>query len=352
LAVKAFLGQRLVICDQGSEAANVADKMRYVQDLRHRPIAQQQKAANEQHYEVPTPFYDLCLGEWKKYSCGLWDAGVKTLDESEERGLSLVAERARMHLLPKASKSRARPRLLDLGCGWGSVTLYMATRFPHVDVTAVSNSSTQREYIAAQARRKGLTNVKVLTADAAKFAPPSGETYDRVISVEMLEHMKNYEALFGRISSWLNPGGLFFAHIFTHKKFAYHFEDGWMAERFFTGGQMPSDDLFFHFQRDLTIRDHWVLNGMHYKKTCDAWLDKLDSNKDEALRLFADRPNPTKEFVDWRLFFIVCGESFAYNNGEDWQVSHYLFQLPEDARASAIDIDATKASAAGAATRK
>ncbi|KAA0148448.1 hypothetical protein FNF27_02570 [Cafeteria roenbergensis] len=350
-AVKSFLGQRLVLSDQGSEAANMADKMRYIKDLRSRPIAEQQKAANQQHYEVPTPFYDLCLGPWKKYSCGLWEAGTTTLEESEERALALVATRARMDELAAARTGEPRPRVLDLGCGWGSVTLYLATHFPHVDITCVSNSTTQRAYITEQARRRGLTNVTAITDDAAKFSPPAGQTYDRVVSVEMLEHMKNYEALFGRISTWLRPGGLFFAHIFTHRRFAYHFEEGWMAERFFTGGQMPSNDLFAYFQRDLRLRDQWVLNGMHYKKTCDAWLDKLDSNKDAALRLFADSPNPTKEFVDWRLFFIVCGESFAYADGEEWQVSHYLFERPEDARAASAEmpVPAGRSAAAGGA---
>lgn len=330
VAVRAFLGQKLVIEDRGNEASNMAAKMEYIRKLRDSPIAIEQKKANQQHYEVPTEFYDLCLGARKKYSCCQFVDSNTTLEESEDLSLSLVCERARLHLLSKSRGDEPRPAVLDFGCGWGSFTLYAAERFPHVDFTAVSNSASQREYITELAGRRKLSNVKVITADASVFSPPDGATYDRVVSIEMMEHLKNYEALFSRIKTWLRRGGYMFVHIFTHRRFAYHFEDGWMAEQFFSGGQMPSDDLFCYFQRDLCLRDHWIINGIHYQRTLDAWLARLDANKSKVLELFSKADNPTLELVKWRLFFIVCSESFGYRGGEEWQVSHYLFQRPDD----------------------
>jgi cyclopropane-fatty-acyl-phospholipid synthase len=234
----------------------------------------------------------------------------------------------------KATASGTTPRVMDLGCGWGSLTLFVATRYPNIQVFSVSNSRTQKEYIMSEAKRRGLTNVQVQTADAAEF--DTTERFDRVLSVEMFEHMKNYDRLLRKVKSWLRPGGKVFVHIFTHSRFAYHFEDddGWMAENFFSGGQMPSDDLLLYFQRDLNVTGHWRVDGTHYKKTCDAWLQKLDAHRQEALTLFrdTDAPSPLKQLVNWRIFFIACGESFAYNGGKDWAVSHYLFERPEDLR--------------------
>jgi cyclopropane-fatty-acyl-phospholipid synthase len=347
LAIRAIVAHTLATEDKGSEGANLAHKMEYIRKLREGPIAIEQTLANRQHYEVPTELFDLFLGSRKKYSACLFTDATTSLDESEDISLSMVCERARLHLLPKARSDESRPRVLDLGCGWGSFTLFAAERFPHVDFTAVSNSRTQREYIMGVAKRKELTNVRVITADATVFAPPAGESYDRVVSVEMLEHMKNYEVLFARIKSWLRPGGLFFAHIFTHKKYAYHFEgSSWMSQTFFSGGQMPSDDLFCYFQRDLCLREHWVINGKHYQRTLDAWLAKLDANKARALEVLSKAENPLLEFVNWRLFLLGCSENFGYNDGEEWMVSHYLFERPEDVKVKALPASVSSPAAA------
>lgn len=309
--------------------------MAYVRDLRTRDVAEQTRAANEQHYEVPAPFYDLCLGPWKKYSCGLWPPGVdvaspggpvgseaarSALAASEEAALELVIERARL--------AGGEPlRVLDMGCGWGSATLFIASRLPQVQMVAVSNSHSQRAYIEGQARARNLTNVTVLTADINAFEAPG--KFDRVISIEMMEHAKNYEKLLGRVASWLRPGGLFFVHIFTARDTPFHYETGWMARTFFSGGQMPSDDLLLYFQRDVALVDHWVLPGTHYAATCNAWLAQLDSHREAALEVLAGtygEREKGKWLQYWRLFFIACAELFDYDGGNVWAVSHYLFE--------------------------
>lgn len=220
-----------------------------------------------------------------------------------------------------------------MGCGWGSATLYIASHFPAVSVVSVSNSSSQRAYIEGQAKKRGLNNITVITSDINNFEAPvaeeQGGKFDRVVSIEMIEHTKNWEKLFGKVSSWLKPDtGLFFMHIFTHHSFPFHYVDGYMAKTWFTGGQMPSDDLPLYFQKDLALKDHWLLNGKHYERTCNEWLRKLDSNREAALavakKVYGDK-QALARFVDWRLFFIACAELFGYKNGNEWAVSHYLF---------------------------
>lgn len=318
LSIRLMLPRVLSNLEKGDHALNVAAKLLYVEDLKKRPVAQSTAEANTQHYEVPTAFYDACLGEWKKYSCGYWPAGVTDLTRSEEVALQMVVERADI---------KPGHRVLDLGCGWGSATLYIASHYPEVHMTAVSNSKTQKAYIEDQARRRGLKNVTVITADVNVFQAPA--KYDRVISVEMLEHVKNYQMLFGRIANWLEPNGKFFVHIFTHKSLPFHYEKGWMAENFFSGGQMPSDDLLLYFQRDLTLVNHWIVNGTHYQKTADAWLASMRKNRAVALQAIEETYGPkqrTKWWVNWKLFYIACSELFGYRNGNEWMVSHYLFE--------------------------
>lgn len=294
----------------------------FVADLKTMPIALEQSAANEQHYEVPDEFYQLVLGPNLKYSSGLWNSPMDTIEESEVAMLELYCVRAELF---------DGMTLIDLGCGWGSVTLFMAAKYPNSRIIAISNSHSQREYILKTALSRNLSNVEVHTGDINEFNLPLSYhmTADRIISIEMFEHMKNYEKLLHKVSKWMKNDGKLFIHIFTSKEIPSHFASGWMAENFFSGGTLPSDNLLLYFQDDVRIVNHWRVNGRHYSKTLEAWLVRHDSQKEKILNLFSSRysaDESLKRFVYWRLFFLACSEFFGISDGEEYFVSHYLFQ--------------------------
>ncbi|CAN5387008.1 cyclopropane-fatty-acyl-phospholipid synthase family protein [soil metagenome] len=292
-----------------------------VKELSQSPIAIETAAANEQHYQVPTEFFKLCLGQRLKYSSAYYSSPHDSLDQAEEAMLKLTVTRAEI---------KDGDRILELGCGWGSLTLYMAERFAHSKITAVSNSSTQRQYIESECVRRGITNVEVITCDINDFQ--FYELVDRVISVEMFEHMKNYRLLLERIEGWLCPGGKLFVHIFSHKELCYHYEDrdgsDWMTRNFFSGGIMPANDLLLYFQEDLKIEQHYIVSGQHYEKTANHWLANMDRQKKAIMPILADTygaDQALRWWAFWRLFFMSCAELWGYGNGEEWMVSHYLF---------------------------
>jgi len=293
----------------------------WIKQLTTGSIAVMTDAANQQHYEVPSDFFCLVLGRHMKYSSGNWAVAEADLDDSEEAMLRLTMQRAEL---------ADGQRILELGCGWGSLSLEMARKFKNSKITAVSNSKTQKEWIDHSARVEGLTNLEVTAADINHFEP--GDCFDRVISVEMFEHLRNYELLFQKISDWLLPEGKMFVHIFCHREYSYPFDpelSSWMAIYFSSGGIMPSENLFKHFDRHLKVVKTWKVSGLHYHRTCEAWLKRMDQRKKSILNLFAatyGEDHALKWFHYWRILFLAGSELFRYNQGNEWYVSHYLFE--------------------------
>lgn len=322
LGIRRLLRQRLREESHPTEVEQQQALTNFVAGLKEMPVAVNTTDANEQHYEVPAEFYQHCLGPHLKYSCGYWADGVRTLKQAEEAMLTLTCERAEI---------AEGQRILELGCGWGSLTLWIARRYPKSHVTAVSNSRSQRQFIEEEAAACGLKNVRVITADMNTFEIDG--PFDRVVSVEMFEHMKNYRVLFRRISRWLSPSGLFFLHIFTHRKLAYHFtardDSDWMSRYFFTGGIMPSDDLPLHFQEHLALDKRWRLNGSHYARTAEAWLQNMDHARAKIRPIFETtygEAEAGKWWNYWRIFFLSCAELWGFAGGREWIVSHYRFR--------------------------
>jgi cyclopropane-fatty-acyl-phospholipid synthase len=319
--IKQLLKRRLR--DEKKENPQVQKQhlMLLVDELKKSPIAVHTRAANEQHYEVPTEFYQYCLGPYLKYSCGFWNEGVSDIETSERDMLELSCERAQL---------KHGQQVLELGCGWGSLSLYMSAKYPDSNFTVVSNSRTQKIYIDGEAKKRGLKNLEVITCDINEFN--TDKKFDRVVSIEMFEHLRNYQLLFSKIASWLRDDGKMFVHVFTHQEYAYKFEvkdeSDWMSKYFFTGGIMPSNNLFSYFNEDLVIKTQWIVNGLHYSKTSEAWLRNMDAHKNEIMPLFEKtygKENALKWWVYWRIFYMACAELWGYNKGEEWMVCHYLF---------------------------
>lgn len=319
--IRKLLQQRLDDENKGNVETQQAHLMKLIADLKASPIAVNTADANEQHYEVPTEFYQYCLGKNLKYSSGYWKLGVTDIDTSEDDMLELTCQRAGL---------LNGQHVLELGCGWGSLSLFMAAKFPLSTFKVVSNSRTQKIFIDEQARQRGISNLTVLTADMNTFT--IADKFDRVVSVEMFEHMRNYQLLMAKVASFLKDDGKLFIHIFTHKAYTYLFEvkdeTDWMSKYFFTGGIMPSDDLMFYFNDDLVVENHWLVSGTHYAKTSEAWLANMDKHKKNIMPLFEQtygKDQAVKWWVYWRLFYMACAELWNFNQGCEWMVSHYLF---------------------------
>jgi cyclopropane-fatty-acyl-phospholipid synthase len=322
--IKAICAERLFSERTGSIEGDIQRVVAFSQKLRTMPIALVPEKANEQHYEVPPAFYKLTLGKHLKYSSAYFAEGVTNLDTAEEAMLNLTCQRAEL---------QDGMKILELGCGWGSLTLFMAARFPHAQITGVSNSYGQREHILNEAAARGLTNIRILTGDIndLDITETTGTGYDRVVSVEMFEHLRNYHLLFKRIAAALAPQGKLFIHIFVHKKYAYEYETtgstNWLGKYFFTGGMMPSDSLVYFFQDDLVLENHWRVLGTHYSKTARAWRLNLENRWDEAVRELEEVYGKGEGVIwanRWKVFFMACEELFGFMGGTQWWVSHYL----------------------------
>ena len=334
IGMRQLMKRRLV--DEANQEGEIRSQRfnRFLAELRASPIAIETSAANEQHYEVPAEFFHLHLGPRLKYSCALYPTGSETLAEAEERMLDLYAERAELV---------DGQRMLDVGCGWGSLSLWLAERFPKSEVVGLSNSHGQRQFILARAAERGLKNLRIVTGNIVDFEFPAdgiepgpstalGTGFDRVLSIEMFEHMKNYGLLLAKIARWMKPEAKLFVHIFVHKLLAYHFQvanqTDWMSQYFFTGGTMPSENLLLNFQDDVRIEQQWWVSGTHYERTSNHWLAGMDAKKAEIMAVFRQAYGADQAaiwFQRWRMFYMAVAELFGYAGGNEWGVAHYRF---------------------------
>lgn len=321
LGIRRLCAQRLREESADGIPSQSARFMRNLAALRNSPVAIHTDAANRQHYELPPAFFEQCLGPRLKYSCCLYPNGDETLAQAEEAMLALYCKRAGLS---------DGQDILELGCGWGSLTLWMAQCYPNSRITAVSNSHAQRDFIMWRCAERGLANVQVVTCDVNRLELEA-ECFDRCVSVEMFEHVRNYEVLLSRIAGWLRPQGQLFVHIFCHRTLLYPFEvsgdDNWMGRHFFTGGIMPSADTLAFFQRDLALEDRWLLDGRHYQRTANHWLQRQDAARDVVMDVLAPTYGTTAAlwFQRWRMFWMACAELFGYADGQEWMVAHYRF---------------------------
>ncbi|KMT17897.1 hypothetical protein BVRB_2g034270 [Beta vulgaris subsp. vulgaris] len=317
-----LLASRLRSSYKSSSQLQLSHLIHFVHSLKEMPIAIQTDTAKSQHYELPTSFFKLVLGKHLKYSCCYFSDKQTNLDDAEKVMLDLYCER---------SGIEDGHTVLDVGCGWGSLSLYIAQKYSNCKVTGICNSTTQKAHIEDRCRELQLKNVEIIVADISTFEMEG--SYDRILSIEMFEHMKNYRDLLKKISNWMKPDGLLFVHYFCHKTFAYHFEDvnddDWITRYFFTGGTMPAANLLLYFQDDVSIVNHWLVNGKHYAQTSEEWLKRMDRNIAyirPIMEMTYGKDSAVKWTVYWRTFFIAVAELFGYNNGEEWMVAHFLFK--------------------------
>ena len=301
-------------------ANNPKSDQSWIEELSKGPIAECTDTSKEQHYEVPTEYFKSVLGTHLKYSSCFWNKATTSLEMAEANMLRLSCEHAELE---------NGQSVLELGCGWGSLSLWMAEHYPESSITAMSHSKTQKAYIDSESKRRGLDNLKVITSDINDF--DTSKRFDRIVSVEMFEHLRNHSLLFDRLNTWLKDDGRIFIHVFAHHKESYLFEveheRDWMAEHFFTGGMMPSINYLPSAAKPFKELNRWEINGAHYSKTLEAWLLKQDQEERIILKHFLNTyGKDSKLWIQrWRIFYLACSELFAYNGGKEWPVMHYLF---------------------------